>query len=325
MTEIKVFKTFEISDDLWQTIVEGFNICFPEHRRTVKQLVERYTVYPLGYSYHALYYQDGELVGYNGIIPALYSVRGEDALMGQSVDTYVLPQYRKDIFIFKKLYNRLQEVCLQDGFIVFLGVPNPNSYQYSVKLLKCKEIFQLDYWILPVNIGNIIGKMKWANCFSQLYACCTLGLNAILSFLLRFKENVKLVRIKTTDEYFKARLSAEKYTNKIIRNNQFSYTITEDEGIRCAYIMYAGDGERRTYRALYRCASYIYHNEKVDMIMFNGTMNMNQILLVKVPAKYQPRKLPFTVNFLSEEIEKKYSILLNPKDWDFTLINLDVR
>lgn len=325
MEEIIVYKTIELTDGLWQTIVDGYNICFPAHSLSVKQLKKQYVTHPLGYCYHAFYYKEGKFAGYNAVIPALYTINGDDVLMGQNVDIYVLPEFRKDIFIFKKLYTRLQEVCLQDGFIAFLGVPNPNAYQYSVKLLKCKEIFQLDYWILPIKIGNIIGRMKWTNCFSQLYACCALGLNAILSFVLRLKENLRPVRIKTTDEYFKARLSAEKYTNKIIHGNCFSYTITEDEGIRCAYIMYAGDGERRTYRALYKCASYIYHNEKVDMIMFNGTMNMNQMLLVKVPAKFQPRKLPFTVNFLSDEIEKEYGILLNPKDWDFTLINLDVR
>ena len=102
--EIKVFKTHEVSRELWAQIVEGFNICFPEHQRSVKQLVERYTAYPLGYSYHALYYEDGKFAGFNSIIPTQYIVDGKDVLMGQSVDTYVLPEFRKDIFILSLIH-----------------------------------------------------------------------------------------------------------------------------------------------------------------------------------------------------------------------------
>ena len=323
--EIKVFKTHEVSRELWAQIVEGFNICFPEHQRSVKQLVERYTAYPLGYSYHALYYEDGKFAGFNSIIPTQYIVDGKDVLMGQSVDTYVLPEFRKDIYIFMELYNKLKKVCFEDGFIAFLGVPNQNSYQYSVKLLKCIEIFQLDYWILPVKIGNILGKMKSLNLLTQIYSWMSISFNILLSSLLNFQEDERRIHLKEDDAFMSERLGADKYINVADNKCRFSYTITEDEGIRCAYIMYAGDGKKRTYQALVKCASHILHHEDVDMMMFNGTMNMKQALLTRVPIKFQPRKLPFTVNFLKKEYKKEFSLLLDPSAWDFTLINLDVR
>lgn len=325
MMEIKIYKTYEINDKLWKQIVDGFNICFPNHKRTIEQLVERYKVYPLEYSYHALCYKDGEFVGFNSIIPALYQVDGNDVLMGQSCDTYVLPQFRKDIFIFMEVYNKLRERCADDGFVAFLGVPNQNSYQYSIKILKCKEVFQLDYWILPIKLGNIIGKARWLNCFTEIYAWLNIGVNALLSRIVNFKEEDRRIHIKMDETYLNERLSANKYVNIKECNYQFCYTITEDEGIRCAYIMLSNEGMKRSYRALYRCVYHILLHEKVDMIMFNGTINMKQTLLIKVPFRFQPRKLPFTVNFLKKEYKTKYDFLEDSKAWDFTLINLDVR
>lgn len=325
MKEIKVVKTPEVLDEMWQTIVSGFNECFPDHKKSKDEFVERYKTNPIGYCYHAIYYEDGVLGGFNSITPMVYNVDGEDVIMGQSGDTFILPQYRKDMLLFKRIYNKLKEVCAKDGVIAFLGVPNPNSYRYSTKILGCKEVLQLNYWILPVKIGNIIKRYRWLNVISPIYAYSNLLLNKPYSFLFNHKEKNKRIHVKIDDGFLNKRFSAKHYTNVINAKYRFSYTITNDEGIRCAYIMNVGENGRRSTYSLYKCLSYILHNEKVDMMMFCGTMNMKQGMLIKTPHRFEPRTLHFTVDILTREYEERYSILLDGKEWEYSLLNLDVR
>ena len=61
------------------------------------------------------------------------------------------------------------------------------------------------------------------------------------------------------------------------------------------------------------------------MVMFNGSLNICQGLLIKTPEKLEPRKIHLTVNFMNKEYEKDYHEILNHNGIDFTLLNLDVR
>ena len=325
MKDIRLYKTDEIQRDLWETIVDGFNTCFPDHKKSVDEYIERYRANPFGYCYHALYYEDGELAGFNSITPQKYLIDGKTVDLGLSGDTYVLPQFRKNIFIFMYLYNALKEYCAKDGIVAFLGVPNQNSYVYSIKLLQCKEVFTLDYWILPVTVGDLLKKQRWLNFFSTIYARLSACVNLFVSTLFNSIEEKPRIRLIDNDEFLDKRLAGNKYTRIKSGKYSFSYTVTEDEGIRCAYIMHIVEKANRSYRALAKCVNYILAHEKVSVIMYNGTLHLKQGVLVKTPTSYIPRKLPFTVNFLSKEYEAQYAFMLDAPSWDFTLLNLDVR
>jgi hypothetical protein len=325
MKDIVVYKTFEISDELWKTIVDGFNECFPEHKKTRKDFVERYKTNPMGYCYHALYFEDSVLAGFNSITPMVYSVDGKEVVFGQSGDTFILPQYRKDMMLFKRIYLKLKEECSKDGVIAFLGVPNPNSYLYSIKILGCKEVLHLDYWILPIKIGNIIKKFRWINYISPLYAYLNFIINYPIVQFFNQKEKITRIRVKINENFLDQRFKASHYTNIKDKNYRFTYSITHDEGVWCAYIMYFGEDGVRSTRALYKCISYIVKHENVDMIMYCGKLKLNQSILIKPPKRFEPRTLHFTVDVLNKENEKRLPVLLDSKEWEYSLLNLDVR
>ena len=89
--------------------------------------------------------------------------------------------------------------------------------------------------------------------------------------------------------------------------------------------MYFGENGIKTLKSLTIAVSHIFGLEKIDTIMFVGTLRINQSILIKVPTKFQPRELPFTYNLLDSNDSEKYSDMNNENNWDFSLLNLDVR
>ena len=89
--------------------------------------------------------------------------------------------------------------------------------------------------------------------------------------------------------------------------------------------MYFGENGIKTLKSLTLAVSHIFRLEKIDIIMFVGTLRINQSILIKVPTKFQPQKLPFTYNLLDFNDSEKYSDMNNENNWDFSLLNLDVR
>ena len=89
--------------------------------------------------------------------------------------------------------------------------------------------------------------------------------------------------------------------------------------------MYFGENGIKTPKSLTLAVSHIFRHEKIDIIMFVGTLRINQSILIKVPNKFQPKKLPFTYTLLNADHSEKYSDMDNKNNWDFSLLNLDVR
>lgn len=327
MRSIITRKTSELSHKEIEEIVEGFNLCFPKHSTTVEELLWKYKANHFSESYHALCYDDEELVGFISAIPYRYKHQDKIVIIALTCDIFIKEEARADFTLFAQLYKNLNLVCQENDVICFLGVANNNAYTYSIRILRCKELFTLPYWILPVRIGNVVNKkgLKFLNVFSIFYSYLTLWINQAISFIFNHKAKESFFNISIDIDYLQKRLPNEKYINQIKGDCQFSYRITNDEGVKCAYIMICTQEGRRSYKALCRCVSFILDNEKVDMIMFNGTLNVKQGLLIKTPSRLEPRKLHLTIHFLNKEYEQIYSDIFKSNGLDFSLINLDVR
>lgn len=327
MRTIETKKTSEINPVERAKIVRGFNQCFPKHVLTEEVLFWKYSANHYGESYHALCYDDDQLVGFISAIPFDYTYHNEHIKVGLTCDIFIVDEARADFTLFAKLYKSLKDICLTDKIVCFLGVANENAYTYSVRILRCKELFTLPFWILPVRAGNIAKKswLKPLNVLSLGYAYLSLGINRMVSIFFNLKEGSAICRINVSDEFLKYRLPDQRYKNVHKEGVDFSYIITNDEGIKCAYIMLLSENNARSYKVLCKCVAYILRNENVDLIMFNGTLNLRQGLLIKTPQKFEPRKIHLTVNYLTKEYEKQYVDIMNPNGIDFTLLNLDVR
>lgn len=327
MQEISIKKTQELTGVERKQFLEGFNECFPKHVMNENQLYSKYVANHFGYSFHALCFENKRIIGSLSASPFMYEYKGEQVKIALTCDIFILKDYRSDIRLFANLNKVLREYCAKEGIICFLGVANENAYTYTIRILRCKEIMTLPYWILPIRIGNV-AKKKWLKPFniaSLGYAYFSLGVNSLFAFLYNSKEKKPECRISVDPDFLSKRLPDSKYSNYNNDGVSFSYIVTNDEDIKCAYIMMVSEKGVRTYKALCKCVSYILRKEKVDMIMFNGTLNLNQGLLIKTPQKMEPRKIHLTVNYLTKDYEKQYPEIMAPNGIDFTLINLDVR
>lgn len=325
--DIKIYKTHEINDEQWKQIVTGYNESFDNHYTTRDALTQIYESTDFGFSYHSLCFDENKIVGFNTITPYKYYHKSKIITLGLSGTTFVLKEYRKDIFILHDMYAELKKYCQEEGVVALLGVPNKNSYQYFVKFLKFKEVFSLPYYILPIKISKIVWNRKigFLDFISEVVCIIWLITSFILSLAFPFKQKQNTIRLKVDNEFLDKRFPNTVYNNRKIKNKSYSYRIFDEDGIKTAYIMDFREKGKKSFRTLIWVVWNIVRKEKVDVLLFVGTLNMKQTILFKVPTKFYPRKLPFTYNLLDVSDKEEYIDMLTANNWDFSLINFDTR
>lgn len=325
-SDIFILKTYEISDDLWEQIRHGYKVCF-DIDHTIEEFKKSFSKSVTGYTLHAVKLtEDGKLMGHNYFQPRPYLLNGEKVMCAVSGGTFVLPEYRKDIFIFKELFGSLCEYAKGLGWIAQIGVPNENSFQYAVKINKDKYIGDLTYYILPVRVGKIIKRnSKLLDLFSHGYAFLSGKVNLLLSNLLNFKEKKVALHIDASDSFLSLRLSHPDYVHLKKGNLRATYRMYDEDGVRTAYILYFSQAGKRSSKALSYTVNEILKRENVDAVLYIGTMNMKQTLLTRVPEKFVPHRLTATVNVFDKENKALSETLTSLSNMDYGLLNFDVR
>jgi len=325
---IKVCKTLDLSDSDWIQIVDGFNRSFSLNN-TVESMKNYYISSIAGYSYHALdFTEEGVLRGYNSIVPTQYTYKGQTIMVGISGGTFVNKEFRSDVFIFKHLMDALFDYCGKDGMAMKVGVPNKNSFKYTLKMNKAKLVGYLNYYILPIRLFNVIplkslGFLNFISVFfSKLYLY---GISA-LSLIINPKGEEKTLELVCDKHFFDTRYRNRNHYTECVKGNILGfYRVVEENGMHVAYIMDFKEENRKSLKALSYVSRQILPKERgIDAIMYVGTMNLRQPLLFKVPHKMDPKPLPLTINVINGDkaLEEE---ALNMKSWDFSLQNFDVR
>ena len=164
-----VKKTNELTSQQQEEISNLFKTVFTKEM-SLKQFKNKFLKNIKGYSYHSLFLNDEEqIVGCYSCIPYEYNYFGKKLLFALSVDTMIHEEYRGSPFTLKKLANAVYDEMKNDGVSFVFGFPNDNVYLVRKKILKWKDIGELKYYILPMNIGNIKSKLKFFNFASKLY------------------------------------------------------------------------------------------------------------------------------------------------------------
>lgn len=325
---IKVYKTFELTEDDWKQIVDGFNDSFGSNN-SIKDMKAYYVNNELGYSYHAIDVTDeGILRGYNSIVPTKYYYNGSEIIAGISGGTYVIKEFRKDVFIFKHLMEALFESCCADGMIMKVGVPNNNSFKYAIKINKAKLVGYLNYYILPIHAFRLVTAKRhgFLNAVSAFFAKFHLFNVSLISSVYNLKASQKTFELVSDNHFYDTRYRKRKYYTECSKGDYTGfYRVTEEDGKKVVYLMEFREKGKRTLKALAFVTKYVMKSEKdIDAIMFVGTMNMKQPLLIKVPKKFEPKPLPLTINIINGDKEFE-AIALDSKSWDFSLQNFDAR
>ncbi len=325
---IKVYKTFELTDAEWRKIIDGFNDSFSECQ-TVERMKVNYSCSVLGYSYHALdLTEDGAIRGYNSIVPTQYLYQGKKIIVGISGGTYVNKEFRKDVFIFKHLMDALFIYCRNEGMVMKVGVPNKNSFKYTLILNKAKMVGYLNYYILPVHFFNLILKKRlgFLNALSAILMKTHFYFISLLNYVYNSKGIVKPLEIICNNDFYNIRYKSRGRYFECKRGNLIGYyRVCEEEGKQVVYIMDFKENGRKSLKSLLFVTKQVFLREKgVDAIMYVGTMNLRQPLLFKVPHRMDPKPLPLTINVISDD-ETLEATALDFTSWDFSLQNFDVR
>lgn len=323
---IKVLKTFEIDDSLWEKIVQGFNESF-DRNATVDSFKSGFcTANQWGYAYHALAFDDetGELMAFNSYTPTFYK-KGVNALVSGS--TFIKPNYRKDFFLFYKLITALRNQGIENGFHIEIGVPNPNSREYARRFLKNEYVADLDYYILPRNVSITIGNPSlrvFDGVFKFLFNIHLL-IQSALCAILNYKEKEAKYSLITDTDFYKARFKSPTYSKYESGNYLGYYKMVNEDGKRVAYVFDFRCSDVRTRKALTKVVRFIFKREKPDAVLFVGFLRLRQFTLLKVPQKLIPKPLPLTYYVLDKTRKEEFNDLADKNSWDFGLMNFDVR
>jgi len=324
--EIKVLKTFELTDKDWEQVIAGFNCTFDRTTTKERQLIV-YQSNVFGYAYHAIGYEDDKVIAFTTILPYHYVHDQQGFNAGLNCSLFVLKEYRNDVFIYKDMIDALKTECLKEGFSVFMGVPNPVSHRYSIVFLGSKEIGYLPYYVLPFRVFATLKKSRY-QWLDSLSVCCVAlycFANKLFSLLFNFKEKRSEYRLLITEAFLQKRFSAPCYSFYEHQKIQSRYRLMDEKGVKTAYLMDFRENGNRTSKALCAAIWHILRKERVDMVLFVGTLPMKQGLLFKIPAKRAPKPLPFTYNIIDDEKKEQFVSMSDLRSWDFSLMNFDGR
>lgn len=326
--KIKICKTFEIANNEWEEIVAGFSNSF-NRESDINRKKKFYSNNIFGFSYHALALsEDRKVVAHTTVIPYLYIIEGKEQKLGLSSGTFINKEYRNNAFLFQEMYDALRKVCNDDLVIAILGVPNQNSFKYSIKVLKKRHLGYLNYYVLPIRISNILKKryLKFFDLFTLIFFWCYRHFLIILTGVNNYDENQALYYLKKDDKFLNLRFNSDYH--KYLSENKIKgiFKIENEKDFTIAYVFEFYNNNSSDIKSLWRLINFIAKNYKVDAIVFIGILKFTPTYLIKIPFKNQPKNFPLTLDLLPCGIDQiDYDKFIQMTNWKFTLTNFDVK
>lgn len=321
--EIKVCTTHEWTEQEWSSFIVSFNIVF-SRQYSEEFFRKKYLSSCDHCSYHALLLNDdGEVVGNCSIVPFLYYQGSTVFKNGLGADVFIREEYRTDPLMLRRMYKKLVKLLVDNSVVAVMAVPNAMAYPYWKNVVKWKDVGYLRYWALPVRVGNVCHKYHFLNAFSRIYCSLVLGVSAIFSFLGGKQRQFKYSIVESED-FIQERFGEdyECVQDGAIKNY---FKIVDEDGVRTAYLIYSRENGVLSFRSLYKGVSYIIRQHKVDLVLYIGPLSFQQSLFWQIPHKIEPKLLPLTCDLLQNKQGHEYFDMLVFSNWDFGLLNYDVR
>ena len=323
--EIKVCRSTEFTEHEWKTYTLGFNEVF--HRNfSVGFFKNKYLSVYKGYVCHAiLLSEEGDAVGGVTVIPCYYYRENEKFVNGLAVDVFIREAYRVDPLMLRRMYKKMCILLEEEGVVAVIAVPNATAYPYWKNVVKWKDVGCINYWMLPVRVGNIIGQKGVLGCVLNLgslfYCGLVYGVSCLTSLFGTKDKNYKY-RTCNEDPYFIKKFDDSSYIKYQNGDIRYIYKLENEDGVKAAYLLNAEEKDVRSFKALMKAVSAVLSN-KIDVILYVGKLEFFQTLFIKVPKKVEPKLLPLTCDLISKD--EKFADMLDMPNWDFGLKNYDVR
>ena len=309
-----VKKTNEMTITEKKSIVDLFNQVF-EKERNISDFINQFENNDLGYSYFGLIKNESnEIVASYAVKPFRYKFQKKEFIFGQSVDTMVRKDYRGNAFNLKKLSEKVYSALRNDNIAFVFGFPNKEIYFIRKKLLKWRDIGNLDIYITPLSHNN-----KILHFFFKLSSSIIILYNFILN-ILRTKKNSKTIVNKVTFS------GEEKY-----RNNNNSSVIKLNDNSKIHYLRYP-------YKNFYLILIMDFSNlskdnliesiiqiskleKKANFIVYVGNFNFRQYLMLRIPSFFNMSRMKLCGRILMPQLLNEK--LLEISNWKINLSNTD--
>lgn len=311
-------RTIELTVEEQQQITTLFNKVFSKNEVAEEFIKKYFWTDPKG-SFHALMKDGEKIIGCYCGIPYRYNYFGRSLTFGLCVDTMLDEAYRGNPFTLKKMAIPVYNALRQHNVSFVFGFPNENAYLLQKKILKFDDIGLQDFYMLPIRIGNIKPRLKFANPASRL----------LTNLMVRYTQLVSGNRTQPTyniqmdclDDAFVAKRYARDYQVVAHDSSRYIYKTYPEDDALVAYIIEVQPLNQYT---LEQAVAQIYHREKnIDAIMFVGKLPFRVRNLIKVPQKYLPKPVRMIGQILDKSLVDERVFTLS--NWKVGIANYDVR
>jgi hypothetical protein len=308
-------RTDELSTDEKGQFLSLFGRVFP---RTLerKEFERKYLRTPLGYSYHGLMMVDGVLVGAYNLIPYVYNFFGDRVMFGLSVDTMIGQEHRGGPFSLLRMASLACSAAECDGISFVFGFPNDNAYEFTRRVLKWRDIGTLDFHALPIKIGAIEPRLRWANFISRVIAA-------------------GMVRVPP-GRCPHSGFGIEKVHSERFEGHRYNHEhhVLRLEGGKCVYRTCLEGRVRTTYlidviplteACFTRAVQKVYDLAmgQTALLLYVGRLPFRAAGLVKLPPGKRPRQIHMCGRILDpRQIDDR---IFDMGNWNVNISNFDVR
>ena len=315
-----IYKTsFELSDLEILAICEVFTQTFKGHSKTIEDFKNEFLNTELGYSYHGLLLDNGNIVGSQSYIPFFYLIDSVETLVALSVDTMIIEKYRNFDNIFD-LWTNGHKLLKANKVSFIIGFPNEQAYPLLTKGMKEKEIGKLTTYFLPYKISSLNSKFKLLDFFS-------IGLSYLMVGFSYFSwgKNQKHYRIEKNRKNFNSfRYKWFDGNYKYYTTNSFTsvYKIKKYKGVNTAFLLDVFPMSKSNFNNTIRHI-FFKNRGNFEAIIYVGNLNFTPISLIKLPRKFEPKTFYFTAKVLNPK-SVDTDVVYDLNNWDVNLSNYDL-
>lgn len=270
----------------------------------------------LGFSYHALLYDNDVIVGGYSLIPFVYEVLGEKKLFAYASALMIEKEYRRD---FANLFGLVKAMLntAKNNFSCIYIFPNDNADIVNKQLIKAKRIGELNTYILPYKLDAYKKSLRYLNPLTKLFSNLLLwGAN-----LSDNKDIYEPQVIMNRDDFINNRLHWSNYSHYNDYNMSATWKVAKFEGIEAAFLIDIYPISKNNFKKAVRMM-YEKEKQKVGIFLYVGLLPFKPCSMIKVPKKFEPKKFRFDVKIFDESLSQ--DIILNPNNWDINLSSYDL-
>jgi len=287
--------------------------------QTQVEFDRKYSETPLGYSYHGLMMADDSIIGIYSTIPYAYRYFERSVIFCQLADVVVSDKHRANPFHVYKTANTVNDAMKQDGVSFCFGRPNENLYNYLKKMLSFRLVGELDVHVLLLNIGQISGRLRFANVFSRICAKLLVHLPAI-----PFCGQHSMPIAKVCDDVFlRQRYNHRHQVCNLPQGGKGVYCVVENENTGKTLLIVdisplTAANLTETMRKLYAVGIA----ECADLIMYVGQIPFPKLCLARIPHFVKRFNNRLVGKIINPELvdDRVYDL----KNWSVNTSNMDV-